>query len=537
MKVNEALLFEMSDLVIKGCDNSLNDDEFNRLQHLLKTDPVAVEYYCDLISTFANMDVLKELCIDTREKNFNSLFEQLAEHEINAPAIEIPKEKPEKLPVEMLKIERLPRRVNKFSLYSAIVSIAALIVVLVYVQIVPQRASSVAAISDSINAQWELSKHPTDIGSRLWNNEGARLLKKGAVKIAFDYGAEVIIEGPAEFEMKDAEKMILHFGRLYAVVPKEAAGFTVDTPFSTVIDLGTEFGVKVDIDGVTDVHMFKGRVSLIPGAKGKKSGKHELTAGQASRVDTSGQIHNISFERNNFVRKIQSGHQSTETSNSVASTSENTFGLAPNAAGGVVGKWYGYREDEWGQVMELLVKIAHNEKDRYHITLYESAEEYAPVALEIGCTLADPNVLIFDSSEMIDEGKGVIANGLLKGSFQGSENGKFVLHTVCEKSTAKLAGKWQGERRTEDGQQESISINVTDIGNDQYRFDVLESFEPDNKVLFSLNGTMNKMGQITFSGQTELWTGTGKGFCGKEAWSGTLEGDESGHYMLRRVKR
>jgi hypothetical protein len=64
--------------------------------------------------------------------------------------------------------------------------------------------------------------------------------------------------------------------------------------------------VKVDVDGTTDVHMLKGKASLIPGASRQKGESRELAAGQANRVDTTGRVAEIQIRERSFVRKIDS---------------------------------------------------------------------------------------------------------------------------------------------------------------------------------------------------------------------------------------
>jgi hypothetical protein len=138
----------------------------------------------------------------------------------------------------------------------------------------------------------------------LSNHTDSLWLQKGVIKIEFDYGAKVVIEAPAEFQLDSAEDMTLYSGRLYAHVPDRSKGFTVETPNSRVIDLGTEFAVKVDFDGTSDVHMMKGKASLIPGIKGQTGQGQILTVGQALHVNSRGAIQSIAFQETEFVRDI-----------------------------------------------------------------------------------------------------------------------------------------------------------------------------------------------------------------------------------------
>ncbi len=300
---------ELSSLIIESLDGNITPERLKRLDQLLSQDQDAVEYYVRHLRIYSAFVRRGQVYFDTNKPDIRNmeLWDELAEYEKNAPTIEIETPESAEAPIEVLKFEKSPRVINKFSLFSAFISAAAAVLfVLIYVKFAPTVASSVATIEDSVNAQWSPSEYPTKVGERLWNNEGTRWLQKGMIKLAFDYGAEVIIEGPAEFKLESPEKMHLYSGRLYSTVPSGATGFIVQTPYSTVIDLGTEFGVKVDFDGTTDVHMFKGKASLIPGSVGEKKKGVELIAGQAKAVASNGHVQKIELETRSFVRKLDS---------------------------------------------------------------------------------------------------------------------------------------------------------------------------------------------------------------------------------------
>ncbi len=307
---------ELRLLISQSAGGSITPEGMQRLNEILLNDSEARHYYQAYVHTEVILRTLytnEQHLFDPAASNTSSdqdymeALRQLAEIEKNAPALTIEAPKPEKVTVKMLKIEKPPRVINKFSLYSAIISAAAAVIfVFIYVKMAPKAASQAAMITDSMNAQWAKSGYPMDVGEYLWDNEGTRWLQRGTVKLEFGYGVEVIIEGPAEFELESTDEMTLLSGRLYAMVPKGATGFTVQTPYSTVIDLGTEFGIKVDFDGTTDVHMFKGRASLIPGSSGEKDKGQELTAGQARAVTKAGAVQNIALDKQAFVRRFDS---------------------------------------------------------------------------------------------------------------------------------------------------------------------------------------------------------------------------------------
>lgn len=67
--------------------------------------------------------------------------------------------------------------------------------------------------------------------------------------------------GPAVVELKSAASVLVHLGDVVVRATDGAEGFVVMTPTSEVVDLGTEFAVKVSRDGKTEVHVLEGEVS------------------------------------------------------------------------------------------------------------------------------------------------------------------------------------------------------------------------------------------------------------------------------------
>ena len=96
----------------------------------------------------------------------------------------------------------------------------------------------------------------------------------------------IVVQGPADIELRSANSVSLRSGSMTAEVPVEAHGFEVHTPNATLIDLGTRFGIACDA-GQTDVEVFKGNVVLRPDAGGVPRiipRSCELAAHDAERV-------------------------------------------------------------------------------------------------------------------------------------------------------------------------------------------------------------------------------------------------------------
>jgi hypothetical protein len=140
----------------------------------------------------------------------------------------------------------------------------------------------VATIARSESATW--TGPSREIGGRLRKGQSISL-KKGLVEVEFGNGAVVVIEGPAEFEIRSSTAAYLKRGRAVARVPEQARGFVIDSPRGRLVDLGTEFGIAVGESGETEVHVLEGRVEAeLPG----RSTPVELRAAEGMRLASTG---------------------------------------------------------------------------------------------------------------------------------------------------------------------------------------------------------------------------------------------------------
>jgi hypothetical protein len=247
------------------------------------------------------------------ESFFNRQFwDMLLKEEATAPRVEVENAAiPEVELIQKVKREKTVRKINKTTLLTFVISAAAMISMIIYVMLVPNTPNvEVATLADTLNAQWAESSAPT-MGKniRLMTNHTLLMLRKGYAEIVFDNNSKVVIEGPAEFQVLSYDQIKLNYGRLYATVPNESLGFIVSTPNSKIIDLGTEFGVQADISGTTELHVVKGKTSLISGPEDNKYNVL-VTAGSAKRV-TSNLPESVDIACNNkmFVRQFDSQRQ------------------------------------------------------------------------------------------------------------------------------------------------------------------------------------------------------------------------------------
>lgn len=124
---------------------------------------------------------------------------------------------------------------------------------------------------------------PLEMGELL--RPGTIRLNSGEAELTFFSGARVSLKGPCEFVLKSDFRASLKQGSITTQVPKEAIGFTIDTPTGQLRDLGTSFAVNVQSDGVSDVHVLDGEVEAA-----SRDGSSIVTLGvnQASRIANGG---------------------------------------------------------------------------------------------------------------------------------------------------------------------------------------------------------------------------------------------------------
>jgi hypothetical protein len=118
----------------------------------------------------------------------------------------------------------------------------------------PSDPPAAARLTGSVAAEWS-----TKPRADLRTGDGVDL-DAGLAELTLAGGVVLILEGPARIRLAGGARVRLERGCLTARVPKGAEGFRVDTPSSEVVDLGTEFGVRVGADGSSEVHVLRGRV-------------------------------------------------------------------------------------------------------------------------------------------------------------------------------------------------------------------------------------------------------------------------------------
>lgn len=135
---------------------------------------------------------------------------------------------------------------------------------------------------------------------------GTMAWDEGLLQLEFYGGATVVVEGPAELEIIDESRVVCLLGRLRAHVPELARGFVVLAPSFELVDLGTEFGLNVSDGGADEIHVFDGKIELFDAESNRDlTTRRELNAGDALTVDRDGSSKPIAARDADFVTPMR----------------------------------------------------------------------------------------------------------------------------------------------------------------------------------------------------------------------------------------
>jgi hypothetical protein len=134
---------------------------------------------------------------------------------------------------------------------------------------------AVAHFEELDNCRWMNPGHEVAKGSSLYVNDRIEL-SSGVAHIHFHSGAIMKLRGPSIVEVNSANSAFLTLGRAAVIADtKESQGFSIKTPSSTFVDLGTAFAACVGPDGLSRLNVTQGKVNLIV----EQDHKHHIIQG------------------------------------------------------------------------------------------------------------------------------------------------------------------------------------------------------------------------------------------------------------------
>lgn len=273
-----AKLSQWDHLLSAVCDGRASDQEIRQLEQLILQDPGLRDDYLFYIDTHACLDVD---CAD--------------------PSLALP-------------ASPAPQRVRFFSfpLPAWSLALAALLVLIAAAGFLSWANSTwsrshdqfLAVVTNADGALWEGGDASVMIGSAI--GPGMVELCEGRVELELDNGVRLAVEGPARFELQSLFHGVLYQGNLAAHVPPQGVGFKIDTPSLSVVDLGTEFALRVAENGISDVHVFTGEVEA--SMRNRPNGGERKLLGQSvtrRAKPTGSRLETVDFDPARFAMPPQ----------------------------------------------------------------------------------------------------------------------------------------------------------------------------------------------------------------------------------------
>jgi hypothetical protein len=296
------------ELVLKSMDNEISPAEFAELNQYLSGSSECQQYYNEVIDMYLGVHERLEILASAQTTEpvlEEGLWQSLAESEKNADAIVPTPSLTTQETAEQNRVERVRPRSNKISLYTAIISIAALVLILVSVQWFSRNNRQFCGyVARSIDAKWFFDAAQMSDGAAVYS--GPIALEKGLVELIFEGGAKIILQGPIQLNVESSSRIFLDEGNIAVSYEKsnDNERFVVRTPNCCVVDFGTEFGVSVSSSGCTETHVQRGEVELRTGTNPSKYTQSlKLLASQAGRSEADGTLKQIKYEKTKFVYK------------------------------------------------------------------------------------------------------------------------------------------------------------------------------------------------------------------------------------------
>lgn len=271
-------------------DGVLTDEENQNFLKRLETDEAARELYLEMMNTDSLL-----LWEQGQTEPLPELFCLTPESETNTPRVD-----------PGVASARKQLTMMRYALGTTVVACLFLMVLLL-MDSTPARAVTRLDSSDGVPAAmiieehrpvWEQTEWTQDVSKPLvpgWLN-----LKSGRALIDFLSGTTIALEGPAELGINSDNRAYLKSGRLAVVGSSRDHVFTLTTANLTLLSQKANFGLSVNTDEQTELHVFTGSVSIThsqekPDAEINQDQTPEttdelvVTAGQAIVFDSTGQ--------------------------------------------------------------------------------------------------------------------------------------------------------------------------------------------------------------------------------------------------------
>lgn len=257
---------EFRGLMIRALEGGLEREEMSRLATLCREHPGLARMFGRQVEVDRFLEIaLRDLTAGTGFSR--GVIQRIEdEREVGAPFVAS----------VMDRVERVSRRKTRW--LTAAVGIAALLILWLGLSL--HGRGTAAKLHRGDSAKWMAPPAGEDLRA------GMRLqLDSGLAEIHFATGAEVILEGPADFEIRGRDEGFIHQGRVSVRIPEQARRFRLGSPGGRVVDPGKAFGLHVAADGETEAEVFEGKIRVRP-----RHGDGEVMLATNEKFISSGRV-------------------------------------------------------------------------------------------------------------------------------------------------------------------------------------------------------------------------------------------------------
>ena len=248
---------EINNLIHGFLDGTLDRDEGERLNQILKHDPDAADYFAETATLHHSLQS------GFRSGHLATRNTHAATHLDRKPTLSLLK-------------PLLPWGLAAAAAIAAIIALRpSPLTSTDPVAETEKHDTGFAVLTHVVNPSWD-GQTPAQ-GDLL--SKGIFELREGLAQIEFFSGVSLVVEGNAALEILSPNEMRLIRGKLRAHVPPPAIGFQIHTPQGTVLDLGTEFALDFS-DEKSELHVIDGEVEW----HGDATSEVLLTQGQGLRL-------------------------------------------------------------------------------------------------------------------------------------------------------------------------------------------------------------------------------------------------------------
>ena len=185
---------ELRNLIFALLNDNISQEDLDILKSKLREDEKSRRFYIEYLVVNMGLRHGSEMFMSTLPMNVTDdiidplAWNSLAEAERKAETVEVINVKEDNVdnaPRMLGQVVKGRREISRLSLYTAIISTAALVIILAYVIMRPRIVQPlVATLIDTVNAKWTDSSLPSIAGSDM--RTGPRELLEGFAKIKFD---------------------------------------------------------------------------------------------------------------------------------------------------------------------------------------------------------------------------------------------------------------------------------------------------------------------------------------------------------------